>query len=90
MITLKLPYITESDSDNNLISEIRRQYSAVVRTAYNRFRMGLKQKEVRDYCKTLKNIDLLNSWLLQCGVMEGKQLQTRNKTNIVVFGGKSG
>ena len=88
MITLKLPYITESDSDNNLISEIRRQYSAVVRTAYNRFRMGLKQKEVRDYCKTLKNIDLLNSWLLQCGVMEGKQLQTRNKTNKVVFGGK--
>lgn len=90
MITLKLPYsITQnSDSDRNLISEIRRQYSVVVRSAYNRFHSGLKQKEVRDYCKTLKNVGLLNSWLLQCGVMEGKQLQTRNKTNKVVFGGK--
>lgn len=88
MITLKLPYITNSDSDRNLISEIRRQYSVVVRSAYNRFHSGLKQKEVRDYCKTLKNIDLLNSWLLQCGVMEGQQLQTRNKANKVVFGGK--
>ena len=87
MITLKLPY-TSSDSASQDIKNLRKQYSSVVRYAYNRFHEGLKQLEVRQLCRNLNNINLLNSWLLQCAVLEGQNIQTKNKEKVVVFGGK--
>jgi hypothetical protein len=87
MITIKLPYSLNSDSDRILISEIQRQYSAVVRSAYNRFHEGQKQIDVRSYCRGLKNINNLNSWMLQSAVMDAQAIQKRNKDNKVVFGG---
>ncbi len=87
MITLKIPYTTSIES-SQIIKDLRTQYSCVLRTAYNRFHEDLKQKDVRENCRQLNNIEQLNSWLLQSAVMDGQALQTRFKNEKVVFGGK--
>jgi IS605 OrfB family transposase len=83
MITIKLPYKTEFD-----FTTILKQYSSIVRYSYNRFLDGKNEKEIRLMTKSLNNTDLLNSWMIQCGVREGKQLQTRFDNNRIIFGGK--
>jgi len=83
MITIKLPYTTEHD-----MVPILKQYSSVLRFSYNRFLEGMKEKEVRLDIKPMKNIGLLNSWLVQCAILDGKAIQTRFKKQKVVFGGK--
>ena len=87
MITLKLPYTT-NEQNSQIIKDLRSQYSCVLRTAYNRFHEGLKQKDVREQCRQLNGIERLNSWLLQSAVMDGQALQTRFKNEKVIFGGK--
>jgi len=88
MITIKLPYNT-TDKFYTKLLELRKQQSSVVRFSFNRYHDGVKQKEIRNRCKKLNNFDKLNSWLLQCGIMEGAQLYTRfkHKPNII-FGSK--
>jgi len=86
MITLKIPYQTSEES-TLLIQELRRQYSCVVRYAYNRAKEGKKQKEIRSLVKLLGNINL-SSWFVQCAIMEGLTIHKRNKDKKVVFGGK--
>jgi len=83
MKTIKLPYT----SDKNLL-EIFKQYSNVVRYSYNRFLDGKSEKDIRELSKSMNSIDLLNSWLIQCGIKEGKAIQTRFKNEKVIFGGK--
>lgn len=83
MKTIKLPYKTTED----LISVIK-QYSNVVRYSYNRFLDGKTEKDIRELSKSMNNIDLLNSWLIQCGIKDGKAIQTRFKNEKVIFGGK--
>jgi hypothetical protein len=73
MLTLKFPYKTSIES-KELLTKVIKQYNSVVHYAYNRFRDKLKQKEVRSLCTKLNNIDLLNSWLVQCAVLEGQGL----------------
>jgi len=49
------------------------------------------EKDIRLLTKNLNNINLINSWLIQCGIREGKQLSKRFssvKPNII-FGGKN-
>ena len=43
-----------------------------------------------DHCKNLNNIDLLDSWLIQCAIIDAMSIHTRNKNNKnkVIFGGK--
>ena len=87
MITIKLPYET---SEENLlkIQLLRRQYSSVLRSAYNSFNKGLKQKEVRDKVKELNNIENLNSWFVQNAIIDAQGLKKRFKDQKVIFGGK--
>lgn len=83
MKTIKLPYYTEE----NLIP-IFKQYSIIVRFAYNRFLDGYNEKEIRKLSKSLNNIDLLNSWLIQCAIREAYAIHKRFKDQKVIFGGK--
>ena len=83
MKTIKLPYKTNED-----LTSILKQYSNIVRYSYNRFLDGQTEKMIRELTKSLNNIDLLNSWLVQCGIKDGKSIQTRFKNKVVVFGGK--
>jgi len=81
--TIKLPYKTTED----LISVLK-QYSNVVRYSYNRFLENKSEKDIRELSKSMNSIDLLNSWLIQCGIKDGKAIQTRFKNEKVIFGGK--
>ena len=56
MITLKFPYKVEKNS-TELLTKVIRQYNTVVHFAYNRFKEGLKQKEVRSFCAKMNNIE---------------------------------
>jgi uncharacterized protein YuzE len=81
--TIKLPYKTTED-----LTSILKQYSNVVRYSYNRFLNCKTEKDIRLLSKSLNSIDSLNSWLIQCGIKDGKAIQTRFKNEKVVFGGK--
>lgn len=83
MITITLPY----NSDKNLL-EISKQYSNVARYAYNRFLDGNTEKEIRLLTKSLNNVNSLNSWLVQCAILDAKALHKRFKSNKLIFGGK--
>lgn len=80
MKTIKLPYKTTED-----LTSILKQYSNVVRYSYNRFLEGKTEKDIRLLTKSLNSIDLLNSWLIQCGIKDGKAIQTRFKNEKVIF-----
>ena len=69
MKTIKLPYGSTSDLTN-----IIRQYSIIVRFSFNRFVEGKSEKDIRLLTKSLKNIDDLNSWLIQCGIKDAYAL----------------
>ena len=84
MKTIRLPYKTEE----NLTSVIK-QYSNVVRYSYNRFLEGKKEKDIRHLSSSLSSIDLLNSWIIQCGIKDAKALQIKTKNGKVLFGGKN-
>ena len=83
MKTIKLPYKSSID-----LTPILKQYSSVVRWSYNRFINELKEKEVRQLSKTLQNVELLNSWVMQCAILDGKAIHKRFKNKKIIFGGK--
>ncbi|MCK9430006.1 MAG: hypothetical protein M0R17_08385, partial [Candidatus Omnitrophica bacterium] len=83
MKTIKLPYKTTED-----LTKVIKQYSSVVRWSYNRFLEELKEKDIRKLSKSLNNVDLLNSWLIQCAILDGKSIQKRFGSKKVIFGGK--
>lgn len=94
MTAFELPYTT-TEEGSKIIHDLRREYSSVVRFAYNRFTEGKKEKEVRSLCRGMNGIKLLNSWLMQCAVLEGRDIHTRNIENAtsgvtgkIIFGGK--
>ena len=82
MKTIKLPYVSTSDLTN-----IIRQYSIIVRFSFNRFVEGKSEKDIRLLTKSLKNIDDLNSWLIQCGIKDAYALFQRAGDKKVIFGG---
>jgi len=83
MKTIKLPY----NSDKNLL-ELSKQYSNVVRYAYNRFLENLTEKDIRLLTKSLNNVNLLNSWLIQCAILDVKSLHKKFQNKKIIFGGK--
>ena len=85
MKTIKLPH---KSSQQELVEDYLQQYNIVVRWSYNRFRENKSEKEIRLLSKSLKNIPLMNSWLVQCAIKDGKAIQTRFKDQKVIFGGK--
>ena len=81
MQTLKLKYNT-SDDNSKVILNYMRQYSSVLHYVYNRTQEGKSQKEIKELVKTLNNIELLDSWFIQCSFFDIP------KANKVIFGGK--
>jgi len=88
LITLKIPYKT-SEENLKTISKLQQEYSNVVRYSYNRVLDKISQKEIRSKVKDLNNISNLNSWFVQCAILEALSIHKRNKNNKVIFGGKS-
>lgn len=83
METIKLPYKTTED-----LTLLLKQYSNVVRYSYNRFLQGKTEKQIRALSKSLNSIDQLNSWLIQCAILDAKAIHKRNKNKKNIFGGK--
>jgi len=81
--TIKLPYKSSED-----LIPILKQYSSVVRYSYNRFLDNKTEKEIRHLTKSLSNINLLNSWLVQCAIKDGKAIHARSGNKKVIFGEK--
>ena len=81
MQTLKLKYKTNEDN-TIVILDYMRQYSSVLHYVYNRNKEGKSQKEIKELVKSLNNIELLDSWFIQCSFFDIP------KTDKVIFGGK--
>ena len=81
MQVLKIKYQTD-DQSLNIIRNYMRQYSSVQHFVYNRINEGKSQKEIKSQIKLLNNIDLLDSWFIQCSFYDIP------KVDKVIFGGK--
>ena len=86
MITLKFKYTTDTES-SNIIREYRKQYSSVLRYAYNRRKENVSEKDCEKLIDNLNNIILIKSYLKRCAVKNASQLYCANDEN-VIFGGK--
>ena len=71
MKTIKLPYTC---NNKILITNLIKQNSSMIKIAYNRFKDGYTEKEIRNLSKSYNNIELLNSWLVQCAIKKAKYL----------------
>ena len=81
MQVLKLKYQT-ADQSLNIIRDYIRQYSSVQHFVYNRIQECKSQKDIKQQIKTLNNINLLDSWFIQCSFYDIP------KVGKVIFGGK--
>lgn len=82
MITIKLPFESSTDSLDVI------QQSNVIRYSFNRFKDDLNEKEIRLKSKSLNNIELLDSWFIQCGIKESNFIFKKDSNSKVIFGGK--
>ena len=81
MQVLKIKYQTD-DYSLDIIQDYMRQYSSVQHFVYNRINDGKLQKEIKSQIKLLNNINLLDSWFIQCSFYDIP------KVDKVIFGGK--
>lgn len=81
MQVLKIKYSCDGDS-KSLIKDYMRQYSSVQHYVYNRIQEGYSQKDIKNQLKTLNNINLLDSWFIQCSFYDIPQNEK------IIFGGK--
>ena len=81
MQVLKLKYKTD-DKSMSIIQNYMHQYSSVQHYVYNRIQEGLTQKQIKDNIKHLNNVELLDSWFIQCSFYD---IPDKDK---VIFGGK--
>ena len=81
MQVLKIKYQTD-DQSLDIIQDYMRQYSSVQHFVYNRIQEGKLQKDIKQQIKLLNNIDLLDSWFIQCSFYDIP------KNDKVIFGGK--
>lgn len=81
MQVLKIKYSCDGDS-KSLIKDYMRQYSSVQHYVYNRIQEGYSQKDIKNQLKTLNNINLLDSWFIQCSFYDVSQNEK------IIFGGK--
>lgn len=84
MLTLKIKYIAEKESDNLVIANYQRQYNNLLHLFYNRLKDGISETK----CKHLEfnNLDLMKSWFRQSCVKDASFLLKKEET--VLFGGK--
>ena len=85
MITLKIKYIVEKESDNQIISEYQKQYNNLLHLFYNRLKDGISETK----CKHLQynNLELMKSWFRQSCVKDASFL-LKSREETVLFGGK--
>ena len=81
MQVLKIKYQTD-DKSLNIIQDYMKQYSSVQHFVYNRINDCKSQKDIKQQIKTLNNINLLDSWFIQCSFYDIP------KVDKVIFGGK--
>ena len=81
MQVLKIKYQTD-DQSLHIIQDYMKQYSSVQHFVYNRIQEGKSQKDIKQQIKTLNNINLLDSWFIQCSFYDIP------KVDKVIFGGK--
>ena len=81
MQVLKIKYQTD-DKSLNIIQDYMKQYSSVQHFVYNRINECKSQKDIKQQIKTLNNINLLDSWFIQCSFYDIP------KVDKVIFGGK--
>ena len=81
MQVLKIKYQTDHQS-LDIIRDYMKQYSSVQHFVYNRIQDGKSQKDIKQQIKLLNNIDLLDSWFIQCSFYDIP------KVDKVIFGGK--
>ena len=85
MITLKIRYIVENESDNQILSDYQKQYNNLLHLFYNRLKDGISETA----CKHLEynNLDLMKSWFRQSCVKDASYL-LKDREGTVLFGGK--
>ena len=71
-----------NEEDKQLIKRYMQQYTSVNHYVYNRIQEGLSQKQIKQQIKSLNNIELLDSWFIQCSFYDIPQKEH------VIFGGK--
>ena len=81
MQVLKIKYQTD-DKSLNIIQDYMKQYSSVQHFIYNRINECKSQKDIKQQIKTLNNINLLDSWFIQCSFYDIPKKQK------IIFGGK--
>ena len=81
MQVLKIKYQTD-DQSLNIIQDYMKQYSSVQHFVYNRINEGKSQKDIKQQIKLLNNVDLMDSWFIQCSFYDIP------KVDKVIFGGK--
>ena len=84
MITLKIKYVAEKESDTQVIADYQRQYNNLLHLFYNRLKDGVSETE----CKHLEfnNLYLMKSWFRQSCVKDASFLLKNEE--VVLFGGK--
>ena len=81
MQVLKIKYQTD-DQSLGIIRDYMKQYSSVQHFVYNRINEGKSQKDIKQQIKLLNNVDLMDSWFIQCSFYDIP------KVDKVIFGGK--
>jgi IS605 OrfB family transposase len=76
MKTIKLPFKT---SEIELLQDLQRQYTILVKSSYKRILNKLNEKEIRLYLKTLNNVQDLDSRFLENAIIDAKSFQNENK-----------
>lgn len=87
MQTLKFKYKT-NENISSLIHEYQRQYSSILRFAYNRIKEGVTTTNTEHLIKNLENINLMECFFIRSAVKEAQQM-VRTTDNTVIFGGKN-
>lgn len=86
MLTLKLKYKCLDNDYYDILNEYMSQYSICLHYLYNRIsdnNGNINEKDLRNLCSNINNIDILDSWFKQSCVKESialyKSFQTRYK-----------
>lgn len=95
MLTLKLKY-KASDEAKSLIIKYQRQYSSCLHFIYNRIcdsNGSISEINLRKLSSSINNIDLLDSYFVQCSIKEAQQIYNTRKIigedpSKIIFGGK--
>lgn len=94
LVTYKLRYET-TDEGTSLIDRSIRQYSSLLRCAYNRWEDGMKELDIKHMMKNLNNVSLMDSHMIACAAKDAGFMfdaiseKRKQEPNIkFVFGGK--